>query len=116
MKRVLICGGRNFDDLSVMSAVMMGFWREHGYPAAVIHGDAAGADRCAGQWAERHGVKVEPYPADWERHGRAAGPIRNQQMLDEAKPDIVIAFPGGRGTTDMVRRAEAAGIEILRVE
>jgi hypothetical protein len=48
--------------------------------------------------------------ADWEKLGRSAGPIRNQAMLDEGRPDLVVAFPGHHGTADMVRRARAAGV------
>lgn len=80
--------------------------------SAVIEGDAHGADRLAWRWAVANGVPVEKFPANWRRDGRAAGPIRNQQMLDEGRPDIVVAFPGGRGTADMVRRARKAGIPI----
>jgi hypothetical protein len=54
------------------------------------------------------------YKAEWDKHGRAAGPIRNQQMLDDGKPDLVLAFAGGRGTDDMCRRAREAGIEVRR--
>jgi hypothetical protein len=56
--------------------------------------------------------------ADWDKHGRAAGPIRNQQMLDEGKPDLVVAFllPQGSGTLDMIRRTEKAGIEVRVIE
>jgi len=54
--------------------------------------------------------------AKWSKHGRAAGPIRNQEMIDECKPDLVVAFPGGRGTADMVRRAKAAGIRVIEVQ
>lgn len=61
------------------------------------------------------GITVEPHPADWKRHGRAAGPIRNQKMLEE-KPEMVVAFPGGKGTADMVKKAGQAGIEVFVVE
>jgi hypothetical protein len=54
-------------------------------------------------------------PADWKAHGRAAGPIRNQRMIDEHRPELVVAAPGGRGTADMVRRARAAGIEVFEI-
>jgi hypothetical protein len=57
-------------------------------------------------------VPVVRYPADWARHGNAAGLVRNQQMLDDGKPDLAVAFPGGKGTADMVRRARKAGIPI----
>jgi len=54
--------------------------------------------------------------ANWRTHGKAAGPIRNQQMLDEGRPHLVVAFPGGTGTADMVRRAKAAGVPVMEVE
>lgn len=81
----------------------------------IVHGDAKGADSLAGKWAALWQIPVERYPANWTLHGRAAGPIRNQQMLVEAKPDIVVAFPGGVGTDDMKFRAEDAGVELLVV-
>jgi hypothetical protein len=74
-------------------------------------------------------VEIEGEPLGWSRrradrclcrtvkkHGRAARPIRNQRMLDEGKPDLVVAFPGGRGTTDMIRRAERAGVPVRQVQ
>lgn len=80
----------------------------------MIHGDASGADRLSGEWAASKGIQVEARPADWSKHGRAAGPIRNSQMLDE-KPELVIAFPGGQGTADMVRKAKQTGLEVVMV-
>ena len=61
------------------------------------------------------GLPCAVYRADWEGLGRKAGPIRNQQMLDEGKPDLVVAFPGGRGTANMMRIAREAGIEVIEV-
>jgi hypothetical protein len=81
----------------------------------LIAGGARGADTLAEEWAKAQGIQCEVYMADWEGLGRKAGPIRNQQMLDEGKPDLVIAFPGGRGTADMVRRAREAGVETVEV-
>lgn len=82
----------------------------------VVQGGADGADmlaRVAAQWL---GLQVVTVPADWKQLGRAAGPIRNQRMLDEHQPELVIAFhtdPAlGRGTADMVRRARAAGLPV----
>jgi hypothetical protein len=60
-------------------------------------------------------IPCSVYMADWDGLGRKAGPIRNQRMLDEGKPDLVIAFPGGRGTADMVRRAREAGVEVVEL-
>jgi hypothetical protein len=83
----------------------------------VIAGGARGADTLAVQEARarKPPIPVRVYPADWRRHGKAAGPIRNQQMLDEGAPDLVLAFPGGGGTADMVRRARRAGLEVVRI-
>ena len=75
---------------------------------------APGADSGGRIFGEQNGAPVVTYAADWKAHGRAAGPIRNQRMIDGGKPDLVITFPGGRGTADMVRRAEKAGIEVTR--
>lgn len=79
----------------------------------IIEGEAKGADTLARLFGETIGIPVEKYPADWSKHGKAAGPIRNKQMLDEGKPDLVIAFmfPDSRGTANMVKQAEKAGIE-----
>lgn len=60
-------------------------------------------------------VSEEPYPADWVRLGRAAGPVRNQLMIEQGKPDLVVAFPGNFGTADCVRRAKAAGVPVMEV-
>lgn len=73
-------------------------------------------DRLAHDWALAVKVKGATYCANWTRDGKAAGPIRNQRMIDEGKPDLVVAFPGGRGTADMVRRAKAAGVKVMEVE
>lgn len=119
MTRVLICGGRDFGDRALMSRTLMRFKPDNVALDASEHifilGGAPGADTLAEEWADVFGVRKRIYPADWETHGRAAGPIRNQRMLDEGRPDLVIAFPGGRGTADMVRRARAAGVEVMQI-
>jgi hypothetical protein len=109
--RVLVCGGRNYDDFECVRRTLDELLAGDADPV-VIHGAARGADSLAGRWAIEHNVHVEACPADWNRHGRAAGPIRNQQMLDH-KPDVVLAFPGGSGTKDMITRARRAGVPVL---
>lgn len=112
--KVLVCGGRDYADSARVFATldfMADEARTVGDPIdAIIHGGASGADYLASAWAGLRGVETIPFPASWIKYGKAAGPIRNQQMIDEGKPDAVVAFPGGRGTADMVRRARAAGI------
>ena len=106
--RVLVCGGRTFDDWELLAGALDGL--EPLEASVIIHGAAPGADALAGRWAELRRVRVEAFPADWARHGRAAGPIRNARMLGEGQPDVVVAFPGGRGTANMVKQARAAGV------
>ena len=123
--RILVCGGRDFDDLDLVDDVLENLCRDRGWitepnPAwspkcVIIHGGARGADTLGGVWAKKHGLPCEEFVADRQGLGRKAGPIRNQRMIDEGKPDLVVAFPGGRGTADMVRRARAAGIEVIEV-
>ena len=112
--KVLVCGGRDFADYDLLKTVLSALHVTRGI-SIVIHGGATGADMLASRWAGTHMIPGVVYPADWKAHGKAAGPIRNQQMLDEAKPDMVVAFKGGRGTADMVRRAGKAGFDILNV-
>jgi len=73
--------------------------------SCVIEGEAKGADTMAREWAEHSGISVEKYPADWDTYKRAAGPIRNKQMIDEGKPDVVIGFhqdlESSKGTKNM---------------
>lgn len=109
--KVLVCGGRDFTDREFLFAVLDQFHQTEGI-ALLIHGAARGADSLARDWARARGVWIRSCPADWRTHGLAAGPIRNQQML-ELLPDVVIAFEGGKGTADMVRRARKAGVRCL---
>jgi hypothetical protein len=112
---MLVCGGRNYTDKAHLSATLNELLHARGI-VRIIAGGAKGADTLAEEWAKIQELECVVYHADWAKHGRAGGPIRNQQMLDEGKPNLVGAFPGGRGTADMVRRARAAGIEVIEVE
>lgn len=77
--------------------------------------ERAGADALAALWSAKIGLSSHArYNADWSLYGKAAGPIRNQRMIDKGKPDLVVAFPGGRGTADLVQRAEVAGVPVIR--
>jgi hypothetical protein len=109
--RVLVCGGRDFSDCGLVWNILDDLAKIE-VVDCVIEGDARGADRIAGAWAKRRRVDLRLFPADWIKYGKAAGPIRNQKMLDVGKPTLVIAFPGGVGTADMVHRAKAAGVPV----
>src|SRR6266576_4571499 len=79
----------------------------------LIEGGATGVDSAAADFATINFCKLEVFPADWKKHGRSAGYIRNKQMLFEGKPDLVVAFPGGKGTAMMVDLANIAGIKVV---
>lgn len=102
--KILVCGGRFYRDNAVLCATLDNAHATRPV-TAIMHGCSEGADVRAGLWALGKGIPVEEYPALWHKYGNRAGPMRNRQMLDEGKPDLVIAFPGGRGTADMVRQA-----------
>ncbi len=113
MLRVLICGGRHFTDFERIKATLVELGGKDKI-SIVIHGAADGADCLGALAAQELGIPMVAVPADWKKHGLAAGPIRNQEMLDVHEPNLVLAFPdpASRGTWDMVRRAKKAEIEV----
>jgi hypothetical protein len=118
--RILVCGSRNYPVDHVLPALLESYWRAVD-SMVLIEGGAPGADRHAKEWARCHGVPVWEYKAEWSEHGRAAGPIRNERMLGEGRPDLVLAFVNkplleSRGTADMVRRARDAGVPTYVIE
>ena len=104
LPRVLVCGGRNFED-ELLLAVTMESIRETRGISMVIGGGSRGADTMAEEWAKSRAIECVVFDVDWVGLGRAAGPIRNQQMFDEGKPNLVVAVPGGRVTADMAQGA-----------
>jgi hypothetical protein len=114
--RVLVCGGRDFHDRGRVHHALDAFHARKGPVTVVIQGGARGADAHAASWALERDIVSLTFPADWKQHGKSAGWIRNQLMLEKGEPDVVIAFPGGSGTGDMVRRAEKAGLTVYRIE
>lgn len=114
MTRVLICGGRDYADKDRVFDVLDTYHDTAGV-SLIIEGGAKGADNFGAWWADKRGVARERYEADWENQGSFAGPARNKRMLEEGKPDLVIAFPGGRGTADMVRKARKVGVEVVEI-
>lgn len=111
---VLVCGGREYANRDMLFSILNVAHAANPIKM-LIHGGASGADDLAGQWARHVGIPWKAYPAAWKSEGKAAGPKRNQKMLDEGKPDMVIAFPGGTGTADMISRAELAHVPVAKV-
>ncbi len=118
---VLVCGGRDYHNRVKVYSVLDKLDSDpHSCIGTIIEGGAKGADRLgrdwAEQWAKERNILVKTFVADWDTHGKAAGYIRNQQMLVEGKPDLVVAFPGGKGTANMVKLAKDAGVEVIEIE
>lgn len=108
--RIIVCGGRSYSDRARVFAELDAVGRVE----MMFHGGARGADALADEWAKARRVKHFAVPAKWSKYGKRAGPMRNQAMLGN-NPDLVVAFPGGSGTADMVRRAKAAGVKVVEV-
>jgi hypothetical protein len=109
--RILFCGDRYWSAYKVIADVMAEF-----NPDVVIEGEARGADSMAADAADYFGMPVLRFPANWDKYGRAAGPIRNSQMLKEGKPDMVVAFHDdittSKGTKNIVDQAKKHGIPV----
>jgi hypothetical protein len=112
--RALIFGGRDFNLHGFIFDTLDVINEDRGPITEVIAGGAPGVDHWGEQWALERAIPVAVFKADWDKHGKAAGPIRNQAMADQ-KPDVGIQFPGGRGTADMASRLRRAGIEVIEV-
>lgn len=112
--KVVVCGGRDFDDADFIHNELDRLHSEYRFDA-LIEGDARGVDRIAGEWARARGLELIEFPADWKNEGRHAALIRNERMLREGKPDMVIAFPGGNGTWHTCSQAEKLGIAVMRL-
>jgi len=108
--RVLVCGDRNWTNKALIKRFL-----ESSGATLVIHGGCRGADKIAGELSRELGLSEIECPANWQEHGKAAGPIRNRQMLSH-RPAMVIAFHNdiqkSKGTKDMINAAKAAGIPV----
>lgn len=126
MTRLLVCGGRTFGwemeeykfiikKLNLLSCEYTDFTKPEKYlpDIVIIEGGAKGVDNVALDWALCNFCTYETYEADWTTHNKATGPIRNRRILEEGKPDLVVAFPGGKGTANMVKQAKQAGIKVI---
>ena len=121
--RVIVCGGRDFTDAELLYTML-----DWVLPRVVIHGRAKGADLLADKWARDRGVYRYIFPAQWRIHVDeclphclansycyGAGPRRNAEMLKYGAPTLVVAFPGGSGTRDMIKQTKDSGVPLLIV-
>lgn len=114
--RILVCGDRHWTNRIAIHGQLATLPKG----TVIIEGAASGADQIAGFCARSLGFDVQEFPANWAKYGRAAGPIRNKQMLTEGKPDQVWAFhadiASSKGTANMVAQSKAAGIPVTIFE
>ena len=121
---VLVCGDREYTRVQPIKQEIAGLYEQYGHRLKIVHGGCArkangkwvDADMIADTIARLLGIPVSPYPADWNRHGNSAGPIRNSLMLANEQPDLVLAFHSNinssKGTKDMVTKARGAGVPV----
>lgn len=109
--KLLVTGGRDFNDAALVNAALSAAVKHHNV-THVIHGDARGADKLCGEWAAKHGLAEVRVSANWAFYDKAAGPIRNAWMA-ELNPDLLLAFPGGTGTMNMVEQAHRFNIVVV---
>lgn len=118
-KRILVCGGRDFTNNYVFHKEMTKIFRNlditSPYQVMFILGLAKGADDLGLKMAQKNQIEHATYPANWNAHGKAAGMITNRQMRDEGKADHVVAFPGGKGTANMVSISRQVGIPVTEI-
>jgi len=115
--RVLVCGGRAYTDRDALYAELDRLHAEYVF-TTIIAGGAGGVDALTLEWAQANGIATQAFRAEWgtfSRTGRA-GPPRIARILAESRPDIVVAFPGGRDTANMVKQAKVAGVWVVTVD
>lgn len=112
--KVIVAGTRSFSDYPLLHSFCdnLLLQKELLYDIVIVSGTAKGADRLGEQYAIEHGYRLEKFPADWDKYGRAAGMIRNSQMADNAQ--ALIAFWDGksRGTKNMIDVANRKGLMV----
>ena len=120
--RILVCGSRTWTDAGLVHETLDSYSLQGAEPVVIIEGGARGADTLAGEEALRRGWAVEVFPvtdAMWRAQGRAAGPMRNEEMLRSGRPDLVLAFTddleGSKGTRSMVTLAVMARVPTVLV-
>ena len=116
--KVLVTGDRNWTDEDFIRDSLTTLDVIESSKVVLIEGEARGADKISAKIARELGWQVIPVPANWEKYGKAAGPIRNQEMLN-MDPDLVIAFhddlKNSKGTKDMVNRAQKKGVKVTLI-
>lgn len=109
---LLVCGGRDFNNYDLLNNVLSQLENDI---QIIINGGARGADRMADNWAKSRGIHSATVSALWDYYNKAAGPKRNSAML-LLKPTHCVAFPGGRGTGDMINQCKQQGVPVWEIK
>jgi hypothetical protein len=112
--RIAVTGGRRHTNFKKVVETLDELHSQNRI-TVLAHGDATGADTLCARWARVHGVSAHRYDAEWNKYRQGAGPKRNEKMLKDEKPDLLVAFPGGKGTANCIKIAESLGIQVMRV-
>ena len=120
--RIIICGGRHFNDYNALESLVDSVFVEKGLTnneVEIVSGHCEGADMLGEMYAKNHGIVCKVYPAEWTKYGRAAGPIRNSQMIEyasESSIPIVVAFvsPRTKGTIDTIIKAKEKEFSVYK--
>lgn len=108
--RLIVAGGRNYQ-FSLVDIAFLDYLHSKLVIEEVVSGGASGADSEGERWAESNRIPIKRFPADWGSHGKAAGPIRNEEMASYAT--AVVLFPGGKGTASMFGLAKKHNLLVL---
>lgn len=111
---IAVTGGRDYDNVSLVEDTLNHI-HDMTPITLLVHGSAKGADYLAARWATLHLINQVPFQANWDKHGKSAGPKRNALMLSYPNIELLISFPGGRGTQDCTNRAIALGIRVIKI-
>jgi hypothetical protein len=112
--RVIVAGGRDFTDEKLLNKTLDGLFSGN-TDMEVVCGEATGADTLGKKWAQRNNIEVKSFPADWKKHGKAAGPIRNVEMAKYATHLVAFWDGKSRGTLNMIEIADGRGLSTVIV-
>lgn len=110
--KIMVTGGRHYNDEDHIRKTFEQFIREHGVPDELIVGDATGADSLARVIAMELGIPVTVFYANWVKYKKAAGPVRNEEMVKQ-RPDFCLPFPGNRGTANAIALCKRRGVRLF---
>jgi len=113
--KLIIAGSRNFHDYNSVEQKINDLVKLN-FPSCVISGCCQGADRIGELWAEKNNTPVVKFPADWDKFGKQAGPIRNKQMAEYADALILIWDGKSKGSKNMLEEAKKSGLAIRQIK